>query len=92
MVEHEVVVGRGHLDHGRVAVQQLVHVLADVRCDEPVLGAEEGDAAAHAGKDLVGLCPFHEDTDLSLIVPPVKNLWNCMGAMVWRVRVPLIRG
>lgn len=32
------------------------------------------------GKDLVGLCPFHDDTDPSLIVSPAKNLWNCMGA------------
>lgn len=32
------------------------------------------------GKDLVGLCPFHDDTDPSLIVSPAKNLWNCLGA------------
>ncbi len=32
------------------------------------------------GKDLVGLCPFHEDKTPSLLVSPEKNLWNCLGA------------
>ncbi len=32
------------------------------------------------GKDLVGLCPFHEDRSPSLVVSPEKNLWHCMGA------------
>lgn len=31
----------------------------------------------HGSKDLKGLCPFHGDTDPSLIVSPHKNLWNC---------------
>lgn len=32
------------------------------------------------GKQLVGLCPFHEDREPSLIVDPKKQLWNCLGA------------
>ncbi len=32
------------------------------------------------GKDLLGLCPFHEDHDPSLVITPSKNLWNCLGA------------
>jgi DNA primase len=32
------------------------------------------------GKDLVGLCPFHEERTGSLVVSPEKNLWHCMGA------------
>ncbi|MBN1981172.1 MAG: hypothetical protein JW795_06550 [Chitinivibrionales bacterium] len=32
------------------------------------------------GKDLIGLCPFHNDTNPSLIVTPEKNLWHCLGA------------
>ena len=31
----------------------------------------------HGSKDLKGLCPFHNDTNPSLIVSPHKNLWNC---------------
>lgn len=32
------------------------------------------------GENLVGLCPFHDDHDPSLVVTPAKNLWHCMGA------------
>lgn len=29
------------------------------------------------GADLVGLCPFHEDTKPSLHITPAKQLWHC---------------
>jgi DNA primase len=32
------------------------------------------------GKDLVGLCPFHDDHEPSLVVTPDRNLWHCLGA------------
>ena len=32
------------------------------------------------GANLVGLCPFHDDKEPSLVVTPSKNLWNCLGA------------
>ncbi len=32
------------------------------------------------GKELIGLCPFHDDTSPSLVISPDKNLWHCMGA------------
>lgn len=31
------------------------------------------------GKGLVGLCPFHEDTNPSLSVNTKENLWQCFG-------------
>ena len=31
------------------------------------------------GADLVGLCPFHEDREPSLVITPSKNLWHCFG-------------
>jgi hypothetical protein len=31
------------------------------------------------GKDIAGRCPFHEDSEPSLIVTPAKNLWHCFG-------------
>ena len=30
-----------------------------------------------SGKDLVGLCPFHDDHDPSLRITPGTNLWRC---------------
>jgi DNA primase len=32
------------------------------------------------GEDLLGLCPFHDDKEPSLVVSPRKNLWHCLGA------------
>lgn len=32
------------------------------------------------GADLIGLCPFHDDKQPSLVVTPATNLWHCLGA------------
>jgi len=32
------------------------------------------------GKDLIGLCPFHDDHQPSLVVTPGRGLWHCLGA------------
>jgi DNA primase len=32
------------------------------------------------GADWIGLCPFHRDTNPSLVITPGKNLWHCLGA------------
>lgn len=32
------------------------------------------------GADLLGLCPFHDDREPSLVISPQKNLWHCLGA------------
>ncbi|MBM3790271.1 MAG: toprim domain-containing protein [Acidobacteria bacterium] len=32
------------------------------------------------GADRIGLCPFHEDREPSLVITPAKNLWHCLRA------------
>jgi DNA primase catalytic core len=32
------------------------------------------------GAERIGLCPFHEDHEPSLVITPAKNLWHCLGA------------
>ncbi len=32
------------------------------------------------GDNLMGLCPFHDDKEPSLVVSPKKNVWHCLGA------------
>ncbi len=32
------------------------------------------------GRDWLGLCPFHEDREPSLVITPSKGLWHCLGA------------
>ena len=39
-----------------------------------------GVTVTQRGKPLVGLCPFDQDTEASLIVDAKKQLWNCLGA------------
>jgi DNA primase len=44
------------------------------------LAAARGVKLKQHGADLVGLCPFHEDREPSLVISPKKNLWHCLGA------------
>jgi DNA primase len=39
-----------------------------------------GVALKRHGADLIGLCPFHDDHEPSLVISPAKNLWHCLGA------------
>ncbi len=32
------------------------------------------------GVDLIGLCPFHDDKEPSMVITPKQNLWHCLGA------------
>lgn len=36
-------------------------------------------ALKQRGKDYLGLCPFHDDKEPSLVISPQKNLWHCLG-------------
>ena len=44
------------------------------------LAEQAGIALKRHGKDLLGLCPFHDDHEPSLVISPDKNLWHCLGA------------
>ena len=44
------------------------------------LAEARGVKLRRSGKELLGLCPFHKDTNPSLAIDPVKNVWHCKGA------------
>lgn len=44
------------------------------------LAEARGIRLARHGADLLGLCPFHDDREPSLVITPAKNLWHCLGA------------
>jgi DNA primase catalytic core len=44
------------------------------------LAEARGIKLRRCGKELIGLCPFHKDTNPSLNIDPVKNVWSCKGA------------
>jgi DNA primase catalytic core len=44
------------------------------------LAEARGIRLTRSGKELIGLCPFHDDRNPSLNIDPVKNVWHCKGA------------
>ena len=44
------------------------------------LAESAGIALKRHGADLLGLCPFHDDHEPSLVITPKTNLWHCLGA------------
>ena len=44
------------------------------------LAEARGIKLRRSGKELIGLCPFHKDTNPSLNIDPAKNVWDCKGA------------
>src|SRR6478609_1538858 len=44
------------------------------------LASAKGIQLKKHGENLLGLCPFHDDREPSLVITPSKNLWHCLGA------------
>jgi DNA primase len=62
----------------RVPEAELARLKREVSVER--LARAQGVKLTRRGPDLVGLCPFHDDREPSLIVTPAKNLWHCLGA------------
>jgi DNA primase len=62
----------------RIPEQELERLKREI--DLVALVKSKGVKLEAHGKDLIGLCPFHDDKEPSLIVTPDKNLWHCLGA------------
>ncbi len=61
----------------RIPTAEIERLKQEVSVERLVESA--GIALKKAGKDLIGCCPFHEDSTASLVVTPAKNLWHCFG-------------
>ncbi|MGH9189650.1 MAG: CHC2 zinc finger domain-containing protein, partial [Acidimicrobiales bacterium] len=55
----------------RVPDEEIARLKAEVSLERLVEG--RGVVLRGHGKDLLGLCPFHEDREPSLVVSPAKN-------------------
>jgi DNA primase len=62
----------------RIPVQEIERLKAEVSVQR--LAETRGIEFQRHGTDLLGLCPFHDDKEPSLIITPSKNLWHCLGA------------
>ena len=63
---------------GRIPTDELGRIKRET--DLAALVRARGIELKPHGKDLLGLCPFHDDHAPSLVVTPGKNLWHCLGA------------
>ncbi|MFY7905978.1 MAG: CHC2 zinc finger domain-containing protein, partial [Burkholderiaceae bacterium] len=61
----------------RIPQQEIDRLKEEVSVQRLV--EDSGVVLRKAGKDLMGLCPYHADKSASLVVSPKKNLWNCFG-------------
>lgn len=61
----------------RIPDAELERLKSEVSLERLIEG--RGIVLKHRGADRVGLCPFHEDREPSLVVTPAKNLWHCFG-------------
>jgi DNA primase catalytic core len=61
----------------RIPEDQVERIKREVSLEGLVSG--KGIVLSRKGRDLVGLCPFHEEDTPSLIVSQDKNLFHCMG-------------
>ena len=64
----------------RIPDSMIERIKAEVAVERLV--ESSGIALRKSGKDRIGLCPFHEDGEPSLVVTPAKNLWHCFGCQV----------
>jgi DNA primase catalytic core len=62
----------------RIPESELERLKQDISLER--LAETAGIALKRHGKDLLGLCPFHDDHEPSLVISPDKNLWHCLGA------------
>ncbi|MFJ5436032.1 CHC2 zinc finger domain-containing protein [Pectobacterium sp. CHL-2024] len=61
----------------RIPESELQHLKAAVSLVEVVRG--QGRKVVKRGKDVVVLCPFHQEKTPSMVISPDKNLYHCFG-------------
>ena len=59
----------------RIPEEEIERIKRDVALERLVEAS--GVELKKSGKDLVGLCPFHDDHEPSLRITPATNLWRC---------------
>ncbi|MCP3993628.1 MAG: DNA primase, partial [bacterium] len=63
---------------GRIPEAEVARLKREVSVER--LALARGVELKRHGADLLGLCPFHDDREPSLVISPKKNLWHCLGA------------
>ncbi|MBM4256807.1 MAG: hypothetical protein FJ147_13030 [Deltaproteobacteria bacterium] len=61
----------------RIPDAELARLKRDLSIEQ--LALAHGIVLKPSGKNLLGLCPFHDDHEPSLSIEPAQNLWHCFG-------------
>ncbi|MEY3124463.1 MAG: primase, partial [Pseudomonadota bacterium] len=64
----------------RIPTDDIEQLKKDVSVERLVESA--GIELKKSGKNRIGVCPFHDDSEPSLVVTPAKNLWHCFGCQL----------
>lgn len=64
----------------RIPTAEIERLKNDVSVERLVEAA--GIELQKGGKDKLGRCPFHDDSEPSLVVTPAKNLWHCFSCQI----------
>ena len=62
----------------RIPEQEIERLKREISVQR--LAEARGVKLTRSGKELIGLCPFHDDRNPSLNIDPKKNVWHCKGA------------
>jgi DNA primase len=62
----------------RISDDELTRLKHDIPIER--LATARGIILKPSGNNLLGLRPFHDDHEPSLVITPDKNLWHCLGA------------
>jgi len=62
----------------RIPEQEIERLKREISLER--LAVAKGIQLKKHGENLLGLCPFHDDREPSLVITPSKNLWHCLGA------------
>jgi DNA primase len=62
----------------RIPEEEIERLKREVSVER--LAEARGVKLRRSGKELLGLCPFHNDTNPSLRINPAQNIWRCCGA------------
>jgi hypothetical protein len=74
-IQKSLTLFHGETRMGRIPEQEIERLKAEVSVER--LAEARGIKLQRHGPDLIGLCPFHEDHNPSLVITPGKNLWLC---------------
>ena len=63
---------------GRIPEEEIERLKKEISLESLVRA--RGVELTRTGANLLGLCPFHDDREPSLVITPETNLWHCLGA------------